>query len=128
MIKKMIIKIRFRRFRPFRKRRNRKEYLKNKEQARTFVKEKLEHFNQFYNLTWQRVSIRNQKRRWGSCSQKGNLNFNYKILFLPERCADYIIVHELCHLQEFNHSRRFWELVARAIPDYREMRKELRKM
>ncbi|MFH0969337.1 MAG: M48 family metallopeptidase [Patescibacteria group bacterium] len=118
----MIIRIKF-----F-KRRSRKEYLKNKERARIFVKEKLEYFNQFYNFNWQRISIRNQKRRWGSCSQKGNLNFNYKIIFLPEKCAGYIIVHELCHLKEFNHSRRFWELVVKTLPDYREIRKELRKL
>ncbi|MFA5730367.1 MAG: M48 family metallopeptidase [Candidatus Paceibacterota bacterium] len=59
--------------------------------------------------------------------RKGNLNFNYKIALLPERLADYIIVHELCHLKEVNHSQKFWNLVAKMMPDYLEIRNELKK-
>ena len=73
-----------------------------------------------------KLSIRRQRTRWGSCSSKGNLNYNYKILFLPEAITDYIIVHELCHLKEFNHSRKFWHLVAQAAPNYLEIKKELK--
>jgi len=102
-------------------------YKKHKEQAREFVLNRLEYFNQFYNFKYNRISIRNQKTRWGSCSKKGNLNFNYKILFLPQDQADYIIVHELCHLKEMNHSRDFWDLVKNRIPNYKELRKILRK-
>ncbi len=105
---------------------SRKEYRNNKDKARAFIGSRLEHFNQFYGFSWRKISIRAQKTRWGSCSRKGNLNFNYKILFLPEKLADYIVVHELCHLREFNHSRKFWNLVAKAIPDYREIIKEIR--
>lgn len=104
------------------------EYKKNKKLASDFVNDKIEYFNQFYNFNFNRISIRNQRTRWGSCSQKGNLNFNYKIIFLPERCAEYIIVHELCHLGELNHSRRFWDLVARTIPEYKEITRKLRKI
>ncbi|MCX6797673.1 MAG: DUF45 domain-containing protein [Candidatus Falkowbacteria bacterium] len=60
-------------------------------------------------------------------SKKGNLNFNYKIALLPSKIVDYIIVHELCHLREFNHSQKFWNLIARAIPDYLEIRSELKR-
>ena len=103
-------------------------YKKHKGQARGFVLDRLEHFNQFYNFKYNRVSIRNQKSRWGSCSKKGNLNFNYKIIFLPPEQADYIIVHELCHLKELNHSKRFWDLVSCAIPCYKEIRRKLKKL
>jgi len=104
------------------------EYKQNKKQALDLIKEKLENFNAFYDFSYGRISIRNQRTRWGSCSKKGNLNFNYKIIFLPEKLADYIVVHELCHIREFNHSRRFWDLVAKTFPDYREIVRELRKM
>ena len=109
-------------------RRSRKEYEENKKQALDLIKEKLENFNAFYNFNYGRISIRNQRTRWGSCSRKGNLNFNYKLIFLPEKLADYIVVHELCHIGELNHSRRFWDLVAKTFPDYREIVRELRKI
>jgi hypothetical protein len=104
-----------------------KNYLKYKIVALELVKSRLEYFNTFYNLKYNRVSIKNQKTRWGSCSRKGNLNFNYKIALLPPKMADYIIVHELCHLAEFNHSQNFWNLVAKQITDYKEIRNSLRK-
>ncbi|MFA6534241.1 MAG: SprT family zinc-dependent metalloprotease [Patescibacteria group bacterium] len=105
---------------------SRRDYLKYKGQVLRLVNERLNYFNWLYNFSWQRISVRNQKTRWGSCSQKGNLNFNYKLVFLPAEAADYIIVHELCHLGEFNHSKKFWQLVARAAPDYLDIRRELK--
>ncbi len=102
------------------------EYLKLKEHAREMVAKRLEKFNAIYGFKYKGVAIRNQKTRWGSCSSKGNLNFNYKILLLPQRHADYIIVHELCHLKEFNHSKRFWNLVAQTIPEYEKIVEQLR--
>lgn len=104
----------------------REHYLEHKEGARRLAYERLAHFNQLYKLTYGAISIRDQKTRWGSCSRAGNLNFNYKLAIVPEHIADYVIVHELCHLQEFNHSKAFWDLVARAIPNHREIRKQLR--
>ena len=104
----------------------RRHYLKHKELARVLVKAKLEHFNQHYGFKYNRISIRNQRSRWGSCSKQGNLNFNYRIIFLPPALADYLIVHELCHLQEFNHSRAFWALVTQTIPHYQTVRRELK--
>lgn len=101
------------------------QYLRHKEEARSLVKERLEHFNAFYKFKYNRVAIKNHKRRWGSCSSKGNLNFNYRIVFLPPHLADYLVVHELCHLGEFNHSPRFWALVGKTISDWEKRRKEL---
>jgi predicted metal-dependent hydrolase len=103
-----------------------RDYLKNNEKARSIILEKVEYFNKFYNFEFNRISIRNQKTRWGSCSKNRNLNFNYKLIYLPEKLANYIIVHELCHLKEFNHSENFWELVSKLNPDYKDIRKELR--
>ncbi len=105
-----------------------KKYLKYKESARELVKSRLEFFNQHYNLEYKRISIKNQKGRWGSCSSKGNLNFNYKIVLLPLHLADYIIVHELCHLKEFNHGEGFWKLVEEKIPNYNQLKEELKRI
>jgi predicted metal-dependent hydrolase len=109
------------------KRNTRARYLRHKEQARALVHERIRFYNQFYNFRFNRIAIKNTKSMWGSCSAKGNLNFNYRIVFLPPPLADYLIVHELCHLYEFNHSKRFWNLVAATIPAYKELRKELKK-
>lgn len=95
--------------------------------TRELVHRRAEYFNEYYRLTYHNVAIRNQKTRWGSCSRQGNLNFNVKLALLPSKLADYIIVHELCHLKEMNHSPRFWKLVAQTFPDHKELRKELRK-
>ncbi len=107
---------------------SRREYLRHKERAKELAKRKILELNAVYNFPYCRISIRNQKSRWGSCSRKGNINLNYRIVYLPEKYLNYIIVHELCHLKEFNHSRRFWDLVARTIPDYRKIRKEFRNL
>jgi len=107
---------------------DRGDYLKNKDEARVLINERLGYFNQEYKYKYNRVSVKNQKTRWGSCSRKGNLNFNYKILFLDKKQIDYIIVHELCHLGELNHSKKFWNLVEKTIPNYREIRRELKNI
>ena len=108
-------------------RRNHKEYVSHKATALELATRKANHFCAVYGCHYNRVSIRNQKTMWGSCSRKGNLNFNYKILLLPERFQDYVIVHEICHLREFNHSPRFWALVAQTIPEHQKIRSELRR-
>lgn len=105
-----------------------REYQKHKKQALALVKDKIEELNRTYKFSYNRISIRNSRSRWGSCSAKGNLNFSYKIIFLPEDFQNYIIVHELCHLGEFNHSKKFWNLVEKTIPDYREIRRKIRKI
>ena len=107
---------------------NQKDYLINKSPAYELAIKRLEYFNQFYGFTYRRVTIKNTVSRWGSCSKQGNLNFNYRIATLPSDISDYIIVHELCHLGEFNHSKNFWNLVEKTIPNYQELRNRLKKI
>lgn len=74
-----------------------------------------------------RLFVKDQKSRWGSCSSKGNINLNWRLLFAPEQIAEYVIVHELCHLKQMNHSTAFWEEVEKILPDYRERRQWLKE-
>lgn len=101
-------------------------YKEHKAKALLLAENRAKHLNLHYGFSYQKISIRNQKTRWGSCSKKGNLNFNYKIALMPEYLADYIIVHELCHLGAFDHSKKFWDLVAKTVPNHKALRKELR--
>jgi len=94
--------------------------------ALEIARQRIAYFNAFYQFPVNKITVRNQKTRWGSCSKKGNLNFNYKIALLPQSLSDYIIVHELCHLKEFNHSKNFWNLVAKTIPNYKHIKKQFR--
>lgn len=100
----------------------------NRERARLLVENRLSVLNKVYNFTINRIAIKNTKTRWGSCSSKGNLNFNYKIIYLSPVFADYLIVHELCHLGEMNHSRKFWALVSKIVPNYNIIDKELKRI
>jgi predicted metal-dependent hydrolase len=107
---------------------NRNEYLKLKESARRIIMAKIIEINKIYNFKFNRVAIRDQSTRWGSCSKQGNLNFSYKVVKLPEFALNYIVIHELCHLREFNHSPKFWELVRIASPEYKKARKLLKEI
>lgn len=107
---------------------SRQDYLANRERARKLAQERLEHFNKFYHFKYNRLSIRDQKSRWGSCSHRLGLNFNYRIVYLEPDLVDYLIVHELCHLKEMNHGPGFWALVEKCIPNYQIIRKKLRKL
>lgn len=102
-------------------------YLSRKEEARRFVTMRLSVLNEQYGYAYNRIAIRRNVSRWGSCSARGNLNFDYRILFLPPSLQDYLLVHELCHLKELNHSPEFWALVARMVPDHELRRSELRR-
>lgn len=102
------------------------EYRARKESARVIIQERLEFFNRYYDFEYSRVSVKNQKSCWGSCSRKKNLNFNYKAANLPEELRDYVVVHELCHLKELNHSKNFWKLVSEIFPNYKSLRKKLK--
>ena len=103
-----------------------KHYVAHKEAARELVLARLLHFNEHYGLEWNRVAIRNQRRCWGSCTSLKNLNFNYKLLFLPPHLQDYIIVHELCHLAHLHHGKAFWDLVSEQISIPEKCAEELR--
>lgn len=103
-----------------------KDYLENKNNAFVLVNERVKFYNKTYGFLFNKIFIKNQKTRWGSCSKNKNLNINYKIVFLPQKHQNYIIVHEICHLKEFNHSQKFWTLVEKTLPNYLEIKKELR--
>ncbi len=105
---------------------DREDYIKNKTKALKFVNNVIAKYNKNNNFSYNKISIRNQKTRWGSCSRNKNININYKIIYLPEKIAEYIIIHELCHLKEFNHSQNFWNHVSQFIPNYLEFRKKLK--
>lgn len=107
--------------------RGRREYLARREDARALVHGLLARFEIKYQFRYRKVFIKNLSRNWGSCSELGNLNFNYKLALLPPHLAEYVVFHELCHLEAFDHSPKFWTLVAREFPAHRALRKELRR-
>ena len=98
-----------------------------KKRAQRIVNNRIAHFSARYGVHHGSVTVRAQKSRWGSCSRKGNLSINYKVALLPAALQDYIIVHEVCHLAQFDHSSAFWDLVAREIPNHRALRRALRR-
>lgn len=104
---------------------NLRKFYKNYTQD--YLKDKLEYYKNMIDVKFVNYRIKDQKSRWGSCSTKGNLNFNFRLSMLPEFVFDYVIVHELCHIREMNHSQRFWMLVERYCPEYKEAREWLRK-
>ena len=96
------------------------------EAARQDLPRRAARFAPLVGVSYGRITIRAQKSRWGSCSSKGNLNFNCLLMLCPEEVRDYVVVHELCHRKEMNHSDRFWRELARVLPDYEKHRKWLK--
>ncbi len=94
--------------------------------AKRIIPQRVRYYADLMGVTYGRITIRMQKSRWGSCSGKGNLNFNCLLMRTPETILDYVVVHELCHLKEMNHSPRFWAEVEKVLPDYKERRKWLK--
>ena len=90
------------------------------------IREELDAYAPRIGVEYGRVAIRDQKSRWGSCSAKGNLNFNWKLIMAPPEALRYVVIHELCHRIEFNHSPRFWALVRRQMPEYECWKKWLK--
>lgn len=98
-----------------------------KKQAAKDLKDRVARYAPLVGVTYQSISIRAQKTRWGSCSSKGNISLNCLLVLLPESVRDYVVVHELCHRKEMNHSVRFWAEVAKVCPEYKKAKKILRE-
>ena len=95
------------------------------QKALSVIPDKVKYYAEIMGVTYGRITIRNQKTRWGSCSSKGNLNFNCLLMLMPDKVLDYVVVHELCHLKQMNHSKKFWKEVERYMPDYPNYKKWL---
>lgn len=94
--------------------------------AQQYIPMRAAYYQQFLDVDYQKITIRDQKTRWGSCSSKGTLSFNFRLMLAPPPVLDYVVVHELCHLIHMNHSKDFWNAVGSIIPNYKESRKWLR--
>ncbi len=97
------------------------------EEARIIIPERVKYFAQIIGVTYGQITIRHQKTRWGSCSSSGNLNFNCMLMATSPELIDYVVVHELCHRKQMNHSPLFWKEVEEILPDYRNLRSRLRE-
>ncbi len=95
--------------------------------ARQILKEKIERYAKLMVVDYNRIYLKGQKTVWGSCSRKHNLNFNWRLLMTPESIIDYVVVHELAHMKEMNHSKKFWQIVAGYCPEWQQRRKWLRE-
>lgn len=103
------------------------EQMRYRELAGEVIARKAELYARQMGVDFGRITIRDQKTRWGSCSARGNLNFNWRLILAPEEVLDYVVVHELAHRKEMNHSERFWGQVGRVLPDYQGRRLWLKK-
>ena len=95
--------------------------------ARTRFEARTAYYHQFTGGNYTSITVRDQKSRWGSCSSRGTLSFNYRLIFAPPKVLDYVVIHELCHLTHMNHSKEFWNMVEDILPDYKEHRKWLKE-
>ena len=98
----------------------------DKKIAKQKIIERVDYYADCMGIDYGSISMRNQKSRWGSCSSVGNLNYNWKLVLMPPGVLDYVVVHELAHRREMNHSAAFWKVVATWMPDYKKYRKWLR--
>lgn len=104
-----------------------KDMHKNLARARKLFRDVVKHWNAHYQFSYSTIRVKRMKSRWGSCNSQGVLTFNYDLLFLEPELLDYVVVHELCHLEQMNHSRAFWKLVGHTIPDYKKRVTKLKK-
>lgn len=103
------------------------EWAEGRKRAAEAIRARCSHYAPLMGVSYGTITIREQKTRWGSCSSKGNLNFNWRLIFAPEEVVDYIVVHELAHRKEMNHSRAFYNVVASVLPDYKVQEKWLKE-
>ena len=97
------------------------------EKGKEVIPQKVDDYAKIVGVDYGKITIRCQRTRWGSCSNKGNLNFNCLLLLLPDEMMDYVIVHELCHRKEMNHSAQFYGEIEKVLPNYRECQKWLKE-
>lgn len=97
-----------------------------REAARERFESRVAYYHRITGGNYTSITVRDQRSRWGSCSSRGTLSFNYRLIFAPPAVLDYVVVHELCHLTHMNHSGDFWNMVGSVMPEYREYRKWLR--
>lgn len=97
------------------------------EQFKVVIEERIKRYSQIIGVCPNKIVIKEQKTRWGSCSSKGNINLNWKLIMAPLEVIDYVVTHELCHMKEMNHSRQFWSLVETVLPKYKEYRSWLKQ-
>lgn len=98
-----------------------------RQRAGEMIRERVEYYAPEMGVTYNRIFIKEQKTRWGSCSSSGNLNFNWKLILIGEELLDYVVVHELAHRKQMNHSPQFWQEVEKILPDYKERRRRLKE-
>lgn len=103
------------------------ETAKDKKKARLLIEQRVAYYADKMGIAYGRISMRNQRTRWGSCSSDGNLNFNCRLLYVPLELLDYVVVHELAHRRHMNHSADFWQEVERYLPDYKERKERLKQ-
>ena len=94
--------------------------------AKETITKRVSYFARLMSVSYRNITIREQKTRWGSCAANGNLNFNWLLILAPPEVLDYVVVHELCHRREMNHSQAFWKEVEKILPDYQERQKWLK--
>lgn len=95
--------------------------------AKEYIPKRVDYYHAFTGGRYTKITIRDQKTRWGSCSSNGTLSFSFRLMMAPPRVLDYVVVHELCHLTYMNHSKEFWNMVETILPDYKEHRKWLKE-
>ncbi len=107
--------------------RSEEEIKQLKQKARDLLTIKSEYYKKLLGVQYDRIRIGDQKTRWGSCSSRKTISYNWHLVLMPEEIMDYVVVHELCHLIEMNHSKRFWDKVGEILPDYQRRRKWLKE-
>jgi len=98
-----------------------------KQEAKMTIADRVEYYSRYFNLKPNNIKIKAQKARWGSCTYKNDLAFNYKLIMAPPHVLDYVVVHEMCHMEHKDHSKNFWNRVSSIMPDYKDRRKWLKE-
>ena len=97
-----------------------------KREAKNYLIDKTQYFANIMGLKYGRITITSAKTRFGSCSSKGNISYSYRLMLYPEAAREYVVVHELAHLREMNHSNKFYDIIEKVLPDYKERRRMLK--